>query len=278
MNDPLGRGADPGFDLVASDLDGTLLDGTSAVAARTASAMQAIVAAGSEFVIATGRSHWSMRPIIAPVGCVRWAICSNGATVYDFEAEAVVAHRPLPDEHAQVVVEAVTEVFPSVGLSWESPSGIWHTDRWVENRLATDGRFVGRKTRESRELEIGAEPILKLMLAHDVLTELDWLDALSPHLPTTLSCSTSGATFVEVTRHDANKGAALAALCTELGVARERTIAFGDHSNDLEMLEWVGTGYAMANADERIHRVADEAAPPHHEHGVAQVLEQHLQG
>lgn len=258
-------------------MDGTLLDRTSAVAERTAAAMQAVVAAGSEFVVATGRSHWSMRPIIAPVGCVRWAICSNGATVYDFEAEAVVAARPLPDDRVRVVVDAVTEAFPTIGLSWESSSGIWHTDRWVTNRIATDTRSANRNWGDSRDLEIGAEPILKVMLAHDELTELDWLDALDPYLPSGLSCSTSGAAFVEVTRHDANKGAALAALCAELGIAQQRTIAFGDHSNDLEMLEWVGTGYAMANADDRIHGVADQVAPPHHEDGVAQVLERHLE-
>lgn len=259
--------------LVASDLDGTLLGSDSRLTPRTTEALRAIDAAGIQVVAVTGRSHWSSVEILRPAGCFRWIICSNGATVYDFSAEAVVHDRPLDDYDVEHIVDRLRTTFPSVGFAWESPNGIFHSPQWVTNRSATDSRFVAKRSRQAKELSFDDGPILKLMIAHHELTTYEWLDAVVPHLPNGFSASTSGAAFVEVTRGDANKGAALEHLCVGLSIDREETIAFGDHSNDLPMLTWVGTGYAMANADPRVRQVADRTAPPNGEDGVAQILE-----
>ena len=100
--------------------------------------------------------------------------------------------------------------------------------------------------------------MVKLMLAHHMLVTYDWLDALEPHIPFGLSASTSGATFVEITSGEADKGAALARLCARLGVDRSATVAFGDQSNDLGMLRWAGRSFAMDNAHSQVLGVADE--------------------
>ncbi len=258
--------------LIASDLDGTLFTPEGQVSARTTRALQAAASKGVEVVVATGRSHWSAVPRLEDVGCIRWLICSNGATLYDVEAGDIVLRRPIHDDHVAAVVEGLGREFPNVGFAWESPDGVFHSDQWVSNRERTGGAF-GVKPRPTRDLQIGSEPILKLMVAHDTLVEYEWLDAMSVHVPTGLSTSTSGAAFVEVTAAEANKGDALRLLCDQLGVDRDATIAFGDHSNDLGMLTWVGTGYAMANAAPRVTEIADATAPHHEDDGVAQVLE-----
>lgn len=257
--------------LIASDLDGTLFGPDHEVSEVTAEALRAVADLGVEIVVATGRSHWSAVPRLEHLGCVRWLIGSNGATVYDFELGDVVVRRPLRADQVRAVVEGVGKAFPTVGYAWESPEGVFHSDRWVRNRKATDSRFPVVE-RPTHELSIDRPEILKLMIAHDRLTEYDWLDAMADHVPSGLSASTSGASFVEITASDANKGAALRLLCDALGVDRTETMAFGDHSNDVAMLHWAGTGYAMANGAARILEIADAVAPPNHEHGVAQVL------
>lgn len=262
--------------LVASDLDGTLLGIDSTLSSRTVAAVQAASAAGIEVVAVTGRSHWSSVEILRPADCIRWIVCSNGATVYDSEAGAVVHDRPLATGDVELIVEQLTSTFPAVGFAWESAAGIFHTEQWIKNRAATDSRFVAKRSRPPRELSFDDGPILKLMIAHDELTTYEWLDVVEGHLPADFSASTSGAAFVEVTRGDANKGSALAHLCEQLGVEQHETIAFGDHSNDLTMLAWAGVGYAMTNANARVKEVADETVPPNHEHGVAQIIERLL--
>ena len=57
-----------------------------------------------------------------------------------------------------------------------------------------------------------------------------------------------------------------------MGVGAEDVVAFGDMPNDLPMLEWAGTSYAMANAHPSVHDLADHRAPANDEDGVAAVL------
>lgn len=260
--------------LVATDLDGTLLGSDHVVSARTAATLQAVAEAGVEVVAITGRSHWSAVPLLQHLGSVRWIICSNGASVFDMESGSVVEREELTAAEVEAVVEATVCKFPTIGFAWERLDGLFHSCQWATNRRATESHLY--RARGSKLVDIphpSDGPVLKLLLAHDVLRAYDWLYALGPHVPFGLSASTSGAAFVEVTSGEANKGSALARMCSRLGVKREATVAFGDNANDLAMLRWAGRGYAMANAHALAVDVADELAPHHADDGVAQVLE-----
>jgi Cof subfamily protein (haloacid dehalogenase superfamily) len=82
--------------------------------------------------------------------------------------------------------------------------------------------------------------------------------------------------FLELASPDVTKGSGLEFLARRIGFARERTVAFGDGENDVELLEWAGYGVAVANAHERVLAVADLVCPNVDEEGVAQVLEAFL--
>ena len=92
------------------------------------------------------------------------------------------------------------------------------------------------------------------------------------HLVTTTWSSTGA--LVEISAADVTKASTLALLCDELGVAREEVVAFGDMPNDLAMLRWAGTSYAMANAHPSVLDLADRRAPSNEDDGVAAVLEE----
>jgi hydroxymethylpyrimidine pyrophosphatase-like HAD family hydrolase len=72
------------------------------------------------------------------------------------------------------------------------------------------------------------------------------------------------------------KASGLAFLAEHIGFSRERTVAFGDGENDVELLEWSGYSVAVANAHERVLAVADFVCPPVEEEGVAQVIDAFL--
>ena len=70
-----------------------------------------------------------------------------------------------------------------------------------------------------------------------------------------------------------NKASALAMLSESLGIPPERTLCFGDGSNDVEMLKWAGLGVAMGNASEVAKAAASEVSEwPHYEDAVAREL------
>jgi hydroxymethylpyrimidine pyrophosphatase-like HAD family hydrolase len=77
---------------------------------------------------------------------------------------------------------------------------------------------------------------------------------------------------MEISAVGVTKGGALAALCERLGVGPGEVVAFGDMPNDLPMLAWAGTSYAVANGHESVLAAADHVAPPNTEDGVAVTL------
>ena len=92
------------------------------------------------------------------------------------------------------------------------------------------------------------------------------------HLVTTTWSSTGA--LVEMSADGVTKASTLELLCAERAVAAEEVVAFGDMPNDLPMLEWAGTSYAMANAHPTVRRLATHVAPSNEEEGVAATLEE----
>jgi hydroxymethylpyrimidine pyrophosphatase-like HAD family hydrolase len=80
--------------------------------------------------------------------------------------------------------------------------------------------------------------------------------------------------LVEISAPGITKAATLAGVSAELGVEAVDVVAFGDMPNDLAMLTWAGTAYAMGNAHPSVLEVADHVAPTNDEDGVATVLAQ----
>jgi hypothetical protein len=82
--------------------------------------------------------------------------------------------------------------------------------------------------------------------------------------------------FLEFASPDVTKATGLDFVAEHLGFACERTVAFGDGENDIELVDWAGYGVAVANAHDRVKAVADLICPRVEEEGVAQVLEAFL--
>jgi hydroxymethylpyrimidine pyrophosphatase-like HAD family hydrolase len=78
---------------------------------------------------------------------------------------------------------------------------------------------------------------------------------------------------LEVAAYGVSKASALTRLCAEWGIAPEEVVAFGDAPNDLPMLSWAGTAYAVANAHAPVLASTPLHTAGNDEDGVAAVLE-----
>jgi HAD superfamily hydrolase (TIGR01484 family) len=115
--------------------------------------------------------------------------------------------------------------------------------------------------------------VAKLLARHDrIEPEAFWAEVESHvgHLVTTTWSSTG--TLVEMSAAGVSKASTLELVCADRGVDAAEVVAFGDMPNDLPMLEWAGTSYAMGNAHPAVQELADHRAPTHDEDGVARVL------
>jgi hypothetical protein len=63
--------------------------------------------------------------------------------------------------------------------------------------------------------------------------------------------------FTDIVAQGNSKAAGMEAICRHYGIRQEETLAFGDGGNDIEMLQWAGTGVAMGNAADEVKAAAD---------------------
>jgi Cof subfamily protein (haloacid dehalogenase superfamily) len=125
-------------------------------------------------------------------------------------------------------------------------------------------------------LEWLAEPPTKLVVIDDPQVLDDLKQRMLARFDGRLYISKSLPYFLEFASPDVTKAAGLDFLANRLGFTSERTVAFGDGENDVELLDWAGYGVAVANAHERVKEVANLVCPSVDEEGVAQVLEAFL--
>jgi len=253
--------------LVATDLDGTLLHSDGTVTERTRAVLDELDALGIPVVFTTGRPFRWMESLWEAVGGHGLAICSNGAVVYDVSQRQVRDFRAVPREVGISIAELAREAIPGTTFAIE------HTAGW-----ASEADFPSHPDDRAERFqgdfaEIFRDDVVKILAVHRGLDpEEFWrqLDAvIGDQVVTTWSSSFA---LVEISAAGVTKATTLAILAEEMGVDAADVIAFGDMPNDLPMLEWAGTSYAMANAHPSVIELADHVAPANDEDGVAVVL------
>jgi Cof subfamily protein (haloacid dehalogenase superfamily) len=254
----------------ACDLDRTLIAGDGMLPPRTEAAIRAARAQGIRVIIATGRMFVSVRPYVLQAGIDDPVVCYQGAVVAEPDTGRWLRHEPIPVALGREAIAAiVAEGF--------------HVNVYVDDEL-----FVGRITPEARAYadfqglvihEVGdlaawlEKPPTKVVSVGEPEL-LDGLEArLKEQFAGRLYISKSLPFFLEIASPKVTKGSGLQFLAEHIGFSAEKTVAFGDGENDIELLEWAGFGIAVANAHDRVLEVADYVCPPVTEEGVAQVIE-----
>ena len=119
-------------------------------------------------------------------------------------------------------------------------------------------------TRRAPFEELVTRPALKLLARHEELGPQEFWDLAEETVLGRLVITWSSASsLLEISGPDVTKASTLALLCDDLGVEASEVIAFGDMPNDLPMLGWAGTAYAMADAHPTVTEAADHVAPGH---------------
>lgn len=253
--------------LVATDLDGTLVRSDGTVSDYTRGVLDELDRRDVPVVFVTGRPLRWAEEVFEHVGSHGLAIVSNGALVWDVARERIDLERPIEPALGIEVCRAIRAAVPGTAYAVEDVHGIALEPQFRERYGIPEG------SRRAPVEELFDRPALKLLARHEELAPEEFWDlaevATDGRLVITWSSSTS---LLEISAPDVTKASTLALLCDRLRVAAEEVIAFGDMPNDLPMLTWAGTSYAMADAHRSVTEVADHVAPGHDEDGVARVL------
>jgi hypothetical protein len=236
---------------------------------RTLAALRATRAAGLDVIVVTGRMVQSVRRYLEPARLNEPVICYQGAVVADADG-TWLRHEPIPLALAREAVAAVEA--EGYGLN------VYVDDELYVSHLTEEARdyagFQGLEIHEVGDLlDWLVEPPTKLVCVGDP-RELDGVELrMKERFGERLYISKSLPYFLEFAAAGVTKGAGLDFLGAHMGFTPERTIAFGDGENDVELVEWAGYGIAVENAHPRVKAVANWICPSAEEEGVAQVLE-----
>jgi len=271
----------PGIRLLATDLDGTLLLNDGTVGERTRAAIDALTDSGVHLVFVTGRPPRWLHPVADMTDHRGTAIGANGGVVIDMREEVITTVRPITTESAVATVDALRALEPSVDFAMEYAAvGNHPTESYFAIGRGYKPRWEVKEHLEVNDAEVLARRpgIIKLLArleghhGHDadsLLAAAD--DALAGLVEVTHSSPDD--VLLEISGHGVTKGSTLRLVAEEFGIPREQVVAVGDMPNDIPMLLWAGTSFAVANAHPGARAAAGAVIPPNHEEGVAQVIE-----
>ncbi|MFT4127083.1 MAG: HAD family hydrolase [Gordonia sp. (in: high G+C Gram-positive bacteria)] len=266
--------------LIASDVDGTLIDDRNLVSARTRAVLESATATGAEFVLATGRPpRWiaeitdQFTDTAVPT---RYAVCANGAIIYDIAHDVVLSAATLPTDVLTELVARAARALPGSGIAAERVGRSAH-DAATPPFVATAGyehAWLNPDHIEVGDDEIVAEPAVKLLVRVPTMPSVVMAQLLSEVVGdlAQVTFSTDNG-LVELSVPGAHKAFGLEWLVAHTGIDAASSIAFGDMPNDIEMLHWADHGVAMGHAHPSAQAAADEITAGNNDDGVARVLE-----
>jgi Cof subfamily protein (haloacid dehalogenase superfamily) len=263
-------------DLIASDVDGTLLDDDEKITARTREAILAAVDAGAQFVLATGRPPRWVHPVVDALGFAPMAVCANGAVIYDPSTDRILSARTLSADALGELAEIASRVIPGAGLAVERVGTSAH-DAATPQFVSSPGYEHAWLNPDNTEVSIEdllSAPAVKLLIRKAGALSSDMAAELAKHvgLEGDITFSTNNG-LIEIVPLGISKATGVEELARPLGITAEGVVSFGDMPNDVPMLQWAGLGVAMGNAHPEAVAAADEVTATNDEDGVARVLE-----
>jgi Cof subfamily protein (haloacid dehalogenase superfamily) len=268
------RAGFPTYQLIAIDMDGTLLDTQGQLSQGVEEAIQSAREGGVQIVLVSGRGMIGVLPWLARLQLEGPFIASGGAAIAEAPQGNLIDHRPVSIRwavelarlgHAEHVVVLFEHpdwlISEGDGRELESETSAFGYRLTVVQDLAVDTPSAPSK------IIMAGEPC---RLAHIVEILREWKAPLnyvqtSPH-------------YLDIYRKDVNKGAAVKRLARHLGVPVRWVVAIGDYYNDLDMFRVAGLAIAMGNAPLEVRQAAQLVAPSNDEGGAAWAITAILQG
>ncbi len=257
--------------LVAIDLDGTLLNSDKQITETTEAILRDVREThGVRIVLASARPPRSTLGYYKQLKLATPMINYNGALVYHPRRREVLLHKPLPLEVARQVVAIARETFEQVLITAE-----------ILDRSCTDRFDPAYSTETDKTFSpnvIGPvstwldRPVTKLLLLgpQQQLAQIGL--RLDERLAGEISAVQTEQDLLQIMRAGAGKAAALRAVAEAMRVGAAQVLAIGDNANDVGMLRWAGVGVAVAGASLEASAAGDGVADHHDADGAAKAI------
>lgn len=279
------------INLIATDMDGTLLNAAHEISEENINAIHYAQSLGITVVIATGRAFYEASTPVAQTDLKVPYICLNGAEVRD-ESFNISSTSNLNRELIDRITGELNsediyyQIYTNIGIYTENPERDLEIYIDIAERAGQQADVEKIKAGIQKRIDNGTlkvvenydkiketpgEIVMKI-LAFD--SDLEKIDRVSAKLAESgsLAVSSSSRGNIEITHADAQKGIALATIAEKLHIDMDNVIAIGDNLNDISMLERVGYPVAMSNGTEEVKAASKYITETNENSGVGKAI------
>lgn len=262
--------------LIVLDLDGTLLTDQQQISAKTKKTLLQAKEQGHQVMIATGRPYRASDLYYHELGLTTPIVNFNGAYVHHPKNVSWQhMHTPIDLSVVHDVVDSINS-YEYENIIAEVKDDIYvHTeDDRILNIFNMGNPRITLGDLYTHLLENPTSLLIQANEANSVIIR-DHLQAVHAEV---IEHRRWGAPLhiIEIVRRGLNKAVGIAHVAKDLGIPRERIIAFGDEDNDLEMIEYAGLGVAMGNGIPSLKNIANEITTTNNDDGIAKILIERL--
>lgn len=268
------------YQLIAFDIDGTLLDTEKQIRPSTKEAVNRALDAGREVVFCTGRTAAELTDVCAALPRVRYAVTNSGAAVYDLKERKTLSRTVISEENKEKILDASKreDIMLYAGQNGKTIVQASDVPRMAHYQVGVYQPMYERITTQvediRRFMHENAEGFEKINFYHATpegrARSLERLQNLS------LELVFSEITSLEITAKGVDKGMGLKALCAALGIDLSGAIMVGDSYNDETALRAAGLSVAMGNARKEILELCDVVVGDNDHDSCAEAIDRYL--
>jgi Cof subfamily protein (haloacid dehalogenase superfamily) len=266
--------------LLVLDIDGTIVGQSNQIRPLVLEAIRAVQAKGVQVAIATGRMYRSALRFHADVGSTLPLMAYQGGLIKDPKDGVVHRHWAVSKAYTLRLLDHFEqpELRHSLSVHFYINDQLYVREVTPETELYAQRSQIEPIAVGDLRQTLETEPTKILALSEDTALIDQLLTSMrQQYTPAELYFTKSVSTFFEATNPLVHKGTAVRYMAEELlGLQPDQVMAIGDNFNDVEMIQYAGTGVAMGNAPDGVKAIADWVAPDVEADGVAAAIETFL--
>ena len=274
--------SDRQYDLVALDMDGTLLNSNNEISPYTMEVLRRADEAGKVIALCTGRALSELRYFLDAAPAIRYAINESGGCLYDAKERRVLRQSSIDRKSVERLFD-LAEGYDVLyqcffdGQSHMQPEAVDELDHWHVARFRKNYTMGSMFVADVRRLWRGSGlPMEKFNLYFVSADDRERFRREMGDMG--LFVADGMGIGLEISPRDASKSDGLRALCDLLGIPIERTMAVGDGGNDVDLMRAAGFSVAMGNAVDEVRHIADAVTDDCDHDGAAKAVLRYMLG
>ena len=271
-----------------SDLDGTLLHGDGTLSEFSRAKLTELLGAGVQFTVASARAWGEIVPVLGELPLLLPVIAINGAFITEYATGRHLVINNIENGFAETIYQHIldNQLLPFIVTHNGTEDCLYWQDLKNEQMQWYHDILHVHKDKRIRRIEDLKQVLAEKVIAFAVMGPREHVTALSELLageyPGLLenflfeNPYTPGHWWLTIHDQKACKSKAIKTLVEMTGHTVKNLTVFGDHINDIKMLQLAGTGVAVANAEDELKQHADQIIGRNEDDAVVKYIEEQV--